>query len=65
MIKILKAGVIPPPHVPLYRGTCNDCGCEVEASKSDLRKHGDYNLINCPTQNCGVPIVMYKYITRD
>jgi hypothetical protein len=59
-MKIIKEGQLPVATTALYRGTCELCRCQVEASDSDLvtgtgRIVNDYRVgaVECPTNDCG------------
>jgi hypothetical protein len=72
-MKILVEGQLPI-HIPqLFRGTCNNCGCQIEVDASETHEGfgricstggKDNRYIKCPTQNCEFEILVEPYITR-
>lgn len=51
-IKVIREGVAPVKKDPKVIGTCNNCGCQVEALESDcLGSLSEYFVI-CPTDMC-------------
>ena len=68
-MKVIKPGHLPKTHNE-YRGKCKLCGCEIAASKDELKsgysgldaQHGFY--LDCPTEGCHRQIDMEKVVTR-
>jgi hypothetical protein len=57
-MKIVKEGKMPPKPL-LYSGTCNVCGCHVEAEPKEVIYHSQYlTYVNCPTKGCNKCINM-------
>ena len=62
-MKIIKPGKAPCEDI--FKGECGSCGCELEASRSEVTyyKHNRENFgytYKCPTRNCNSNIFMYK-----
>jgi len=58
-MKILKEGTLPKLTELYYRGTCENCGCEVEADYFDIKYLGDNKqYVLCPTKMCTKYIMM-------
>ena len=68
-MKIIRKGILPKDR--LYNGTCNNCGCQVEAAEEEVTKHNlgdrysgeflEYYVL-CPTQGCGRRIILKEMI---
>jgi hypothetical protein len=66
-MKILRQGILPQNVI--YTGTCHNCGCQIEASYTEVarRNLGDrYSgefiecSLPCPTNGCCRKIVMFE-----
>lgn len=68
-MKILKEGTLPEKRVPKYRGTCSNCGCQVECEPTDeavlpYSRSQPRLVVICPTTFCKTNIVLAEYIER-
>ena len=57
-MKIVKQGKVDDN---IYRGTCRNCGTEIEFDKNEAKyvsdqRDGDFLTMRCPTYRCGMDI---------
>lgn len=58
-MKIIKPGIIPPPRIPLYRGKCDFCRCEIEVTEKEIYRND--LTFECPTKNCTAAIQLVRH----
>jgi hypothetical protein len=68
-MNILVPGKVIQKSPPMLRGTCSNCGCQVECAPNDpaIRPYPRSEpkfVVVCPTENCGANIILKEYITR-
>lgn len=75
-MKILKKGTIPQPKIRIFRGTCPNCGCEIECTEHEAQVTAERRMngsqlwtIACPfkllSYACGSIIPLQEVVTRE
>jgi hypothetical protein len=68
-MNIIKPGKVPVRVEPLLQGTCFNCSCRLECTRSDeailpYSRSNPVFIVNCPTEGCGVQILLEEKIMR-